>query len=141
MNISYKGSTLSITHWRQGFSHALEQTEARLQALLCGLKVNLEMLKNYGDDWSDAQTPGYSWTEHSDLGKFKTILLQHYIRNTDLSFVSDGQLILNPGVTTRILRDIAALTRHICMLEYFLPGGNNRLAEYQDHKLINGTRP
>ncbi|KIJ25967.1 hypothetical protein M422DRAFT_273015 [Sphaerobolus stellatus SS14] len=141
MNISYKGSTLSITHWRQGFSHALEQTEARLQALLCGLKVNLEMLKNYGDDWSDAQTPGYSWTEHSDLGKLKTILLQHYIRNTDLSFVSDGQLILNPGVTTRILRDIAALTRHICMLEYFLPGGNNRLAEYQDHKLINGTRP
>ncbi|KIJ25960.1 hypothetical protein M422DRAFT_273009 [Sphaerobolus stellatus SS14] len=117
MNISYKGSTLSITHWRQGFSHALEQTEARLEALLCGLKVNLKMLKNYGDDWSDAQTPGYSWTKHSDLGKFKTILLQHYIR------------------------DIAALTHHICMLAYFPPGGNNHLAEHQDHKLINGTQP
>ncbi|KIJ31750.1 hypothetical protein M422DRAFT_266500 [Sphaerobolus stellatus SS14] len=122
---------LSICAWQQGLIQALEETEAAVKEILLGLDINIQISRKDGDNWSDVKTPGYSWTEHSHLkAKFKNILMKHYIEHGNIFIAFEME----------ILRQLGEINQRICMLVYFLPGGNSRISEHGDHKPVNGNR-
>ncbi|KIJ31230.1 hypothetical protein M422DRAFT_267180 [Sphaerobolus stellatus SS14] len=60
MYISYKGHMLSIAAWRRGLARLLEETEAEVAEMLFGLTIDIQIPREYADNWSDVKTPGYS---------------------------------------------------------------------------------
>ncbi|KIJ28757.1 hypothetical protein M422DRAFT_269970 [Sphaerobolus stellatus SS14] len=142
MQISYKGHLLSICAWRQGLMQPLEETEAAVKEILPGLDINIQISRKDGDNWSDVKTLGYSWIEHAHLkAKFKNTLMKHYIEHGNIYCIRNGVMVLNASIVTRILHQLGEINQRICMLVYFPPGGNSRISEHGDHKLVNGNRP